>query len=111
MTAIETFPDDIEIIAFVDADATIERDWLTLLVQPLQDKQGRSDGGSEILFSAYLKYSIACRGSLDQFSDSVARRSPIPLWFGAAPTRSVVNPLSKARYCNVGTTQLLKTTI
>ena len=39
MTAIETFPNDVEIIAFVDADATVERDWLTLLVQPRQWEQ------------------------------------------------------------------------
>lgn len=39
ITAIEAFPADVEIIAFVDADATIEPNWLTLLVQPLQDKK------------------------------------------------------------------------
>ena len=38
MTAISAFPDDVEVIAFVDADATIQRNWLTLLVQPLQDQ-------------------------------------------------------------------------
>jgi len=38
MTAISAFPDDVEVIAFVDADATIQKDWLTLLVKPLQDK-------------------------------------------------------------------------
>jgi len=38
ITAIAALPDDVEIIAFVDADALIQRDWLTLLVQPLQDR-------------------------------------------------------------------------
>ena len=50
MTAIEAFPDDIEIIAFVDADATIERDWLTLLVQPLQDKKVGATVGARFYF-------------------------------------------------------------
>ena len=37
LTAIETLPDDVEVIAFVDADVTIQKNWLTLLVNPLQD--------------------------------------------------------------------------
>ena len=37
MTAIEELPDDIEVIAFVDADVAIREDWLTLLVNPLQE--------------------------------------------------------------------------
>ncbi len=50
MTAIEAFPDDVEVIAFVDADATIERDWLTLLVQPLQDKEVGATVGARFYF-------------------------------------------------------------
>ena len=50
MTAIAAFPDDVEIIAFVDADATIERDWLTLLVQPLQDKKVGATVGARFYF-------------------------------------------------------------
>ncbi|MCZ6681234.1 MAG: glycosyltransferase family 2 protein [Candidatus Poribacteria bacterium] len=38
MTAISTLSDDVEVIAFVDADVAIQRDWLTLLAQPLQDR-------------------------------------------------------------------------
>jgi cellulose synthase/poly-beta-1,6-N-acetylglucosamine synthase-like glycosyltransferase len=37
MTAISALPDDVEVIAFVDADATVQKDWLRLLVQPLQN--------------------------------------------------------------------------
>jgi cellulose synthase/poly-beta-1,6-N-acetylglucosamine synthase-like glycosyltransferase len=37
ITAITELPDDIEIIAFVDADVTVREDWLRLLVEPLQD--------------------------------------------------------------------------
>ena len=46
MTAIETLPDDIEVIAFVDADVAIREDWLTLLVTPLQEPDiGTTVGG------------------------------------------------------------------
>ena len=46
LTAIETLPDDIEVIAFVDADVAIREDWLTLLVNPLQEPEiGTTVGG------------------------------------------------------------------
>ncbi len=46
LTAIETLPDDIEVIAFVDADVAIQKDWLTLLVNPLQEPEiGTTVGG------------------------------------------------------------------
>ena len=46
ITVIEILPDDIEVIAFVDADVAIREDWLTLLVAPLQDKNiGATVGG------------------------------------------------------------------
>ena len=39
MTAIAVLSDEVEVIAFVDADAEIRKDWLTLLIEPLQDKR------------------------------------------------------------------------
>ena len=46
LTAIEKLPDDIEVIAFVDADVAIRADWLTLLVTPLQEPDiGTTVGG------------------------------------------------------------------
>ncbi len=46
LTAIETLPDDVEVIAFVDADVAIQKDWLTLLVNPLQEPEiGTTVGG------------------------------------------------------------------
>ena len=46
LTAIEKLPDDIEVIAFVDADVTIQENWLTLLVNPLQEPDiGTTVGG------------------------------------------------------------------
>jgi cellulose synthase/poly-beta-1,6-N-acetylglucosamine synthase-like glycosyltransferase len=46
LTAIEKLPDDIEVIAFVDADVAIREDWLMLLVNPLQEPDiGTTVGG------------------------------------------------------------------
>ena len=46
LTVIEQLPDDIEVIAFVDADVVIQENWLTLLVNPLQEPDiGTTVGG------------------------------------------------------------------
>lgn len=46
ITVIEKLPQDIEVIAFVDADVSIQKDWLKLLVSPLQDQSiGATVGG------------------------------------------------------------------
>ena len=46
LTVIENLPDDVEVIAFVDADVEIQKDWLKLLVMPLQDESiGATVGG------------------------------------------------------------------
>ncbi|MBB16709.1 hypothetical protein CMK22_15650 [Candidatus Poribacteria bacterium] len=46
MSAIELLPNDVEVIAFIDADAEIRSDWLSQLVQPLKDpKVGATVGG------------------------------------------------------------------
>lgn len=46
LTVIEELPDDIEVIAFVDADVAIQENWLTLLVAPLQEPDiGTTVGG------------------------------------------------------------------
>lgn len=46
ITVIENLPNDVEVIAFVDADVEIQKDWLKLLVTPLQDDTiGATVGG------------------------------------------------------------------
>lgn len=46
MSAIELLPNDVEVIAFIDADAEIRSDWLSQLVQPLKDPEvGATVGG------------------------------------------------------------------
>ena len=39
ITSISNLSDDVEIIAFVDADVTVREDWLRLLVEPLQESR------------------------------------------------------------------------
>ena len=52
MSTIELLPNDIEIIAFIDADAEIRSDWLSQLVQPLKDPRvGATVGGRFYLVS------------------------------------------------------------
>ncbi len=46
ITVIEGLPNDVEVIAFVDADVAIQKDWLHLLITPLQDSEiGATVGG------------------------------------------------------------------
>ena len=73
MTAIDALSDDVEVIAFVDADSTIQKDWLKLLVQPLQDKKvGAAVGArfyvpqrfnfASLVESIWINFQIAFQG-------------------------------------------------
>lgn len=73
MTAIGALSDDVEVIAFVDADSTIQKDWLKLLVQPLQDKNvGAAVGArfyvpqrfnfASLVESIWINFQIAFQG-------------------------------------------------
>ena len=75
MTAIAEMSDDVEVIAFVDADATIQKDWLTRLIQPLQGKHW-GNGRREILPSSRFECCVAGRGDLGKFPDRIAGRPP-----------------------------------
>jgi cellulose synthase/poly-beta-1,6-N-acetylglucosamine synthase-like glycosyltransferase len=54
ITAIHALSDDTEVIAFVDADAMVQKDWLTLLVQPLQDPKIGAVVGARFYFPQTL---------------------------------------------------------
>ena len=56
MTAIEALSDDVEVIAFVDADSTVQKDWLKLLVQPLQDKDVGATVGARFYVPQRLNF-------------------------------------------------------
>ena len=56
MTAIAALPDDVQVIAFVDADSTVQNDWLKLLVQPLQDKNVGATVGARFYVPQRLNF-------------------------------------------------------
>ena len=84
MTAIEAFPDDIEIIAFVDADATIERNWLTLLVQPLQDQQVGATVGARFYFPHTLNAASLVEAVWINFQIALQGDHPLAMVWGGS---------------------------
>ena len=84
MTAIETFPDDIEIIAFVDADATIERNWLTLLVQPLQDQKVGATVGARFYFPHTLNTASLVEAVWINFQIALQGDHPLAMVWGGS---------------------------
>ncbi|MYE89668.1 glycosyltransferase family 2 protein [Candidatus Poribacteria bacterium] len=84
MTAIETFSDDIEIIAFVDADATIERDWLKLLVQPLQDKEVGATVGARFYFPHSLNTASLVEAVWINFQIALQGDHPLAMVWGGS---------------------------
>ena len=77
LTAIAKLPDDIEVIAFVDADVAIREDWLRLLVNPLQEPEIGTTVGGRFLFSTNVEYRISCRIHLGQLPDERPRRASV----------------------------------
>ena len=84
ITAIETFSDDIEIIAFVDADATIERDWLKLLVQPLQDKEVGATVGARFYFPHSLNTASLVEAVWINFQIALQGDHPLAMVWGGS---------------------------
>ena len=74
ITAISELPDDVEVIAFVDADVTVREDWLRLLVEPLQDPQIGATVGARFYYphtfnfpslveAIWVNFQIAAQGN------------------------------------------------
>ena len=74
ITVIENLPKDIEVIAFVDADVMIQKDWLKLLVTPLQDNSIGATVGGRFYFpqtwnfptlveATWVNFQLALQGS------------------------------------------------
>ena len=84
MTAIEAFPDDVEIIAFVDADATIERNWLTLLVQPLQDQKVGATVGARFYFPHTLNTASLVEAVWINFQIALQGDHPLAMVWGGS---------------------------
>ena len=84
MTAIAAFSDDIKIIAFVDADATIERDWLRLLVQPLQDKRVGATVGARFYFPHTLNTASLVEAIWINFQIALQGDHPLAMVWGGS---------------------------
>lgn len=84
MTAIEAFSDDVEIIAFVDADATIERDWLKLLVQPLQDQTVGATVGARFYFPHTLNTASLVEAVWVNFQIALQGDHPLAMVWGGS---------------------------
>lgn len=84
MTAIAAFSEDIKIIAFVDADATIERDWLRLLVQPLQDKKIGATVGARFYFPHTLNTASLVEAVWINFQIALQGDHPLAMVWGGS---------------------------
>lgn len=84
MTAIAAFSADIEIIAFVDADATIERDWLRLLVQPLQDENVGATVGARFYFPHTLNTASLVEAVWINFQIALQGDHPLAMVWGGS---------------------------
>ncbi|MFH1277813.1 MAG: glycosyltransferase family 2 protein [Candidatus Eisenbacteria bacterium] len=72
LTALEAVDDDVEVFAFVDADAGIDRDWLARLVEPLQDR--------EIGVSTGARFYAPLVPSIVSYTEAVWVNFQIPLY-------------------------------
>ncbi len=84
MTAIAAFSADVEIIAFVDADATIERDWLRLLVQPLQDENVGATVGARFYFPHTLNTASLVEAVWINFQIALQGDHPLAMVWGGS---------------------------
>lgn len=84
MTAIAAFSADVEIIAFVDADATIERDWLRLLVQPLQDTNIGATVGARFYFPQTLNTASLVEAVWINFQIALQGDHPLAMVWGGS---------------------------
>lgn len=84
MTAIAAFPDDVEVIAFVDADATIQRNWLTLLVQPLQDKNIGATVGARFYVPHTFNFASLVEAVWINFQSALQGDHPLTMVWGGS---------------------------
>ena len=84
MTAIEVLPDDIEVIAFVDADVAIREDWLTLLVNPLQEADIGTTVGGRFYFPQTWNIASLVESIWVNFQMSVQGDHPFTMVWGGS---------------------------
>ena len=84
ITVIEKLPDDIEVIAFVDADVAIREDWLTLLVNPLQESDIGTTVGGRFYFPQTWNIASLVESIWVNFQMSVQGDHPLTMVWGGS---------------------------
>ena len=84
ITVIEKLPDDIEVIAFVDADVAIREDWLTLLVTPLQEPDIGTTVGGRFYFPQTWNLASLVESIWVNFQMSVQGDHPFTMVWGGS---------------------------
>ena len=84
ITVIEKLPDDIEVIAFVDADVVIREDWLTLLVTPLQESDIGATVGGRFYFPQTWNIATFAESIWVNFQMSLQGDHPLTMVWGGS---------------------------
>ncbi|MCY3739802.1 MAG: glycosyltransferase family 2 protein [Candidatus Poribacteria bacterium] len=84
ITVIEKLPDDIEVIAFVDADVAIREDWLTLLVNPLQESDIGTTVGGRFYFPQTWNIASLVESIWVNFQMSIQGDHPLTMVWGGS---------------------------
>lgn len=84
ITVIESLPEDVEVIAFVDADVAIQRDWLRLLVTPLQDDTIGATVGGRFYFPQTWNFATLVEATWINFQMSLQRDHWLTMVWGGS---------------------------
>ena len=113
LTAIEKLPDDIEVIAFVDADVAIRENWLTLLVNPLQEPDIGTTVGGRFYFPQTWNIASLVESIWVNFQMSVQGDHPYTMVWGGSNAfrRDMLEKAQILQRWNEATIEDLNTTL
>ena len=84
ITVIDQLPSDIEVLAFVDADAMVQSDWLSLLVQPLQDRKIGATVGARFYFPQTRNFASLVEAIWVNFQIGLQGDHPLTMVWGGS---------------------------
>ena len=113
LTAIAKLPDDIEVIAFVDADVAIRENWLTLLVNPLQEPDIGTTVGGRFYFPQTWNIASLAESIWVNFQMSVQGDHPYTMVWGGSNAfrREMLEKAKILQRWNEATIEDLNTTL
>ena len=113
LTAIAKLPDDIEVIAFVDADVAIRENWLTLLVNPLQEPDIGTTVGGRFYFPQTWNIASLAESIWVNFQMSVQGDHPYTMVWGGSNAfrREMLEKAQILQRWNEATIEDLNTTL